>query len=118
MSHKRIYLVAVTILLCFMRCVAQELDPRAYSVSPTGANFAVVGFARSAGDVDFDPTLPIENASSVLCNTFFAYGRSVDILGRSANVAVTLPYLWGNLQGTINGSPVQARRSGLMNPAM
>ena len=51
-------------------------------------------------------------------NTFFGYGRSVNLLGRSANVAVTLPYLWGNLQGTISDTPVQARRSGLMNPAM
>jgi hypothetical protein len=118
MSHKRIYLVAAVILACLMRCVAQELEPRAYSVSPTGANFGAVGFARSAGDVDFDPALPIESGNARLYNTFFAYGRSLDFFGRSANVAVALPYLWGNLQGTVNGTPLQARRSGLMNPAM
>jgi hypothetical protein len=118
MSCKRTYLVAATILVGLMRSVAQELEPRAYSVSPTGANFLVAGFARSAGDIDFDPALPIENASARLYSNFFAYGRSVDFLGRSASVAVTLPYLWGNLQGTISGAAVQARRSGLMNPAM
>jgi hypothetical protein len=118
MCNKRTYLVAATISACLTRCGAQELEPRAYSISPTGANFGVVGFGRSAGDVDFDPALPVENANAVLYNTFFAYGRSVDFLGRSANVSVALPYLWGSLQGAISGATVQARRSGLMNPAM
>ena len=70
MNHRRIDFVAATILVCVVRCAAQELEPRAYSVSPTGANFGVVGFARSAGDVDFDPSLPIEDAHAVLYGTF------------------------------------------------
>jgi hypothetical protein len=78
----------------------------------------VVGFTRSSGDIDFDPSLPVDNASAVLYSSFFAYGRSADFFGRSANIAVTVPYIWGNLAGNINGVPVQARRSGLMNPAM
>jgi len=111
-------LLAATILVCLGRCMAQELEPRAYSVSPIGANFGVVGLTRSAGDISFDPSLPIEDAKSVLYGTFFGYGRSVDFFGRSANIAVTLPYTWGNLQANINGAPQQARRSGLVNPAM
>jgi hypothetical protein len=112
------YLLAATILVCLVSCIAQELEPRAYSVSPVGTNFAVVGITRSEGDIDFDPALPIENASGCLYGAFLGYGHSVDFFGRSANVAVTLPYLWGNLQGDINGSPQQIRRSGLMNPAV
>jgi len=99
-------------------CVAQELEPRAYSVSPTGANFAVAGFAHSSGDVDFNPSLPIEDASAALNAAFLGYGRALNFFGRSANVAVTLPYLWGELSGKVNGSPDQARRSGLADPAV
>ncbi len=117
MSHNRIYLVAATVLVCLVSCVAQELEPRAYSVSPVGTNFGVFGFARSAGDVDFDPSLPIDNAHAVLYSSFFGYGHALDFFGRSANIAVTLPYLWGTLQGDISGLPQQARRSGLVNPA-
>ena len=112
------YQLAITILVCLVGCAAQELEPRAYSVSPVGTNFAVMGITRSTGDIDFDPALPIENASGRLYSSFLGYGRSLNFFGRSANVAATLPYLWGNLQGDINGTPQQVRRSGLMNPAM
>ena len=77
----------------------------------------VVGLARSSGDIDFDPSLPIEDASAVLYGAFFSYGRTLDFFGRSANVAVTLPYLWGDLKGEVNGSPQQAHRSGFANSA-
>ena len=112
------YQLVITMLVFLVGCAAQELEPRAYSVSPVGTNFAVVGITRSTGDIDFDPALPIENASGRLYSSFLGYGHSLNFFGRSANVAVTLPYLWGNLQGDINGSPQQIRRSGLMNPAM
>ncbi|HEV8412128.1 MAG TPA: transporter [Bryobacteraceae bacterium] len=115
--NPRIDFVAAAILACVVGCAAQELEPRAYSVSPTGAKFAVVGLARSAGDIDFDPSLPIEDAHAVIYGTFVTLGRALDFFGRSANVAVTLPYLLGNLEGEINGNPEQAHRSGFANPA-
>jgi len=77
----------------------------------------VFGFARSAGDVDFDPSLPIEDAHAVLHGTFLAYAHTLDFFRRSANVGVTFPYLWGDLEGKVNGNPQQVRRSGLANPA-
>ncbi len=110
--------LAIAILVCLVSCIAQELEPRAYSVSPVGANFAVVGITRSAGDIDFDPSLPIENASGRLYGGFLGYSRSLDFFDRSASIAVAFPYLWGNLQGDLNGSPQQLRRSGLMSPTM
>src|SRR5947209_13623546 len=117
MNHAQIYLLTATALACAADGVAQDLEPRAYSVSPKGVNFGVVGFARTAGGVSFDPSLPIEDASAVLHGTFVAYARAVNFFGRSANVGVTLPYVWGALKGTIDGNLQQARRSGLSNPA-
>ena len=109
---------ALAILACKADCVAQELEPRAYSISPTGMNFGIVAFTRSAGDIGFDAALPIEDANAVLHGTFFAYGRSVEFLGRSGSIAVALPYIWGEIQANIDGIPQQARRSGLANPAV
>jgi len=117
MNCEQIYLIAATILACRTGCAAQELEPRAYSISPLGTNYVVVGFTRSAGDVSFAPTLPIEDARATLFGTFLGYGRSVNAFGRTANIAVTVPYAWGNLQGKVSGVPQQAHRSGLANPA-
>ena len=115
--NPRIDFVAATILVSVVGCAAQELEPRAYSISPTEAKFGVVGFARSAGDIDFDPSLPIEDSHAVLYGAFVILGRALDFFGRSANVAATFPHLWGDLEGKVNGSPEQAHRSGLANPA-
>ena len=112
------YLVAAATLASVVECTAQDLEPRAYSVSPKGTNFAVIGFARASGDVDFDPSLPVEDANAIVHTAFLAYARTLDFFGRSANVAVTLPYVWGHIEGLVNGAPVQAQRSGLANPVM
>ena len=39
---------------------AQDMEPRAYSPSPVGANFLVTSYSWSTGNVVFDPTLPSE----------------------------------------------------------
>jgi hypothetical protein len=77
----------------------------------------VSGFGRSSGSLNFDPSLPVEDASAVLHGTFLAYAHALDFFGRSANVAVTLPYAWGDLEGKVNGNVEQAHRSGVSNPA-
>ena len=96
---------------------AQELEPRAYSVSPRGTNFLLLGFARTTGDVSFDPSLPIEDATATLHTTAVGYVRTIGVLGRSASVGTLVPYLWGSDQGLVYDSFQQAHRSGLADPA-
>jgi hypothetical protein len=48
-----------------MFCVplaAQDLEPRAYSNSPIGLHFVLVGYAYTTGKLLTDPSLPIDNA--------------------------------------------------------
>ena len=92
---------------------AQELDPRAYSVSPRGVNIAFITLGRSSGDLSFDPSLPIENANATLHASALGYVRVIDFFGRSANVGVALPYVWGTVQGDVQDQFVAAHRSGL-----
>ena len=79
-------------------------------------NIAGVTLARSAGDLDFDPSLPIENASSTIHVAGLGYFRAIDFFGRSANVGVIVPYVWGTVQGDVRDQFVSARRSGLGDP--
>ena len=98
--------------------VGQQLEPRAYSVSPVGTNIVVVGYGRSTGDLSFDPSLPITDASATINGVYAGYFRSINFFGRSASVSVALPYAWGNLQGNVEGQFQQVRRSGLSDPSV
>src|SRR6185295_8012582 len=124
-KHKRAFspvLVGALLLLAGLgstgRVKTQQLEPRAYSVSPVGTNIIIFGYGRSTGDIAFDPSLPITDASATINGAFAGYFRSVNFFGRSANVSVALPYVWGNLQGNVGGQFQQARRSGLGDPSV
>lgn len=103
-------------LLIARPAAGQELEPRAYSVSPAGTNFIVIAYGRSFGDIAFDPSLPIEDASATINGVSPGYFRSINFLGRSANVTLVTPYSWGTLEGTIAGEFQSVRRSGLRDP--
>lgn len=100
------------------RVVGQQLEPRAYSVSPVGTNIVVVGYGRSSGDLAFDPSLPVTEASATINSAYAGYYRSINFFGRSASISSALPYAWGNLQGKVEGQFLQVRRSGLSDPAV
>jgi len=92
---------------------AQQLEPRAYSISPIGVNVINMSYGYSSGDLSFDPSLPIDDASARIHGGVAGYFRSIDVAGRSANVAVVLPYVAGHLQGNVQGAFTEAYRSGL-----
>ena len=91
---------------------AQQLEPRAYSPSPVGANFFGVGFANSRGDVVFDPSLPFSNVKANVNAVAPFYARTFGMFGRAASVGVVVPYAWGTVEGDVGETFRQARRSG------
>ena len=92
---------------------AQELEPRAYSPNPTGANFVVVGYGHSRGDVVFDPSLPFSDVSARLNSSTLLYGHTFGFCGRAASAAIVLPYVWGSLEGQVGETRRAITRSGL-----
>jgi hypothetical protein len=92
---------------------AQELEPRAYSPNPTGANFVLAGYGHSTGDVVFDPSVPLTNVSAHVNQAAFFYGRTFGLFGRSASAAVQLPYVWGTVDGDVGEERRSVYRSGL-----
>jgi hypothetical protein len=92
---------------------AQELEPRAYSASPVGANFVSVGYQNSWGAVLFDPALPIANGDGSLKGISVGYGRTFGLGGVQALALVGLPYAWGSFSGEVFGTEASVTRSGV-----
>ncbi len=91
---------------------AQELEPRAYSASPVGANFAGSAYAYSWGTVLFDATVPITDAEGRLNGATLAYGRTFALGGVQALATISLPYVWGTFSGQVAEVDSSATRSG------
>jgi len=97
---------------------AQELEPRAYSPSPVGANFLLAGYLHSSGDVVFDPSLPFDNVDAQLNAGTVAYGHTFGVVGRSANMLVAVPYVWGDVSGDVSEEARAITRSGFGDPRL
>lgn len=92
---------------------AQELEPRAYAPNPTGANFVLMVYGHSSGDVVFDPSVPVTNVEASVNTSALFYGRTFGLFGRSASAAVQLPYVWGTIEGDVFEERRSVYRSGL-----
>jgi hypothetical protein len=110
--------VAVILAAAFCSAVrAQDLEPRAYSNSPTGLNFLITGYGYATGTVLTDPALPLENVTNDAHFGFLAYARSLNIFSKSAKIDVAMPF--GSLfaKGTVFGQPAERFVVGLGEPS-
>jgi len=92
---------------------AQELNPAAYTPAPKGVNAVTVTAGYNSGDLAFDPSGPIDDASASIGVSTLAYFRTLNVAGRSANLGLILPYVFGDLEGLYLGQPAAVYRSGL-----
>jgi hypothetical protein len=91
---------------------SQDLDPRAYVVTPLDLNIAVAVYSHTWGDVLLDPSLPVDDVSARLNAYVVGYFRSINFFGRSANVRIAVPYATGHVEGLLLGQFAEADRSG------
>jgi len=103
------------VLIAVVRSVAlaQEMEPRAYSRAPVGTQFVLFSFSHQTGDVLLDASLPLRDVSVKFNGVSVAYGRTFDLAGNQANIAIALPYIKGSAKGTLFEEQQEARRSGL-----
>lgn len=106
----------VLLVMSAAAATAQELDPGAYWGLPKGLNVVSAIAGVSTGDVNFDPAVPIEDASARIGQAVFVYTRAIDFAGRSSNIAVQIPLVRGQLEGLLSGEPAEADRFGLADP--
>jgi hypothetical protein len=91
---------------------AQELEPRAYSLSPVGANFFVALVGNLSGAILFDPTVPITDARGDIDTLTLGYGRTFGLAGRLATVSIAVPCAVGNFEGMVLEASQSVRRRG------
>ncbi len=117
MRHVTVIAVALAAVVVASAVRAQDLEPRAYSNSPTGLNFLIVGYGYATGSVLTDPALPLDNVTNEMNVGVLAYARSLNVAGNSAKVDVVLPY--GSLfaKGLVSGVPRERFVTGFGDPA-
>ena len=118
-THRRVRstLASIGLVLALLTCGpaadAQDLEPKAYSASPVGAAFLVVGVARSTGSVLTDPTLPLTDIEAKINGLPVAAGYTFGLFGRLALVTAAVPYGWGEVSGLVGEEARSVTRSGL-----
>jgi hypothetical protein len=106
-------------VLCAARLThAQELNPRAYLITPVGINIVNLGYSHLDGSLDLNGAVPITGATATADLTALGYYRGLDFLGRSANIALAIPYGVGEFSGTVVEAPKHARRSALLDSSL
>lgn len=93
--------------------LAQDLEPKAYSASPVGAAFLVLGLGRSSGAVVFDPTLPFSDVEARINAALLATGYTFGLFDKLALVTAAVPYSWGEVSGLVGEEAREITRSGL-----
>jgi len=95
------------------QAAAQDMEPRAYSASPIGANFLVASYNWSNGSVVLDPTLPISDVHADVQGAVIAMGHTFNVLGKLGLLSAAMPYAWADVSGKILEQRPQTSRSGL-----
>lgn len=95
---------------------AQDLEPRAYTNTPVGMNFLLVGYQYSKGALLFDPALPITDANAKVDMGLLAYVRTMAIAGKSAKTGMLLPYADLYADGYLDGEFRTRAQTGLADP--
>ena len=96
--------------------LAQDLEPRAFSPAPVGINFALVGYGYSDGNVFFDQSVPVEDATGTLHMATAAYVRTLDLFGATAKLGAVVPFVWGDWEGLYLDQPASTSRRGFADP--
>jgi hypothetical protein len=94
-------------------CRSQEIEPRAYSPSPSGVNFLLGVAGYSEGGVLTDPALPVTDIEAKISALGWGYGRTFGMFGRSANVAIAVPYLHVDASGNVGENRTSVTREGV-----
>src|ERR1700748_3039876 len=108
------FVVTGLMVFFFVRSVrAQDLAPRAYLITPYHSNAVTMTWSFYDGSIDFNGTLPSNDATGKYQLFIANYYHSFGVFGRSANFLAAVPYAVGNFRGTVNGAGLDLYRSGL-----
>ena len=105
-------IIVVAIGTSARQAAAQDLEPRAYSASPVGATFLLIGVSRSSGSVFTDPSLPFEDVHAKIGAAIVGGGHTFGLFTRTALITGAVPYARGTATGRIEESTREVTRVG------
>ena len=109
--------ILIGILLCLapVAGAAQDLTPRAYFPAPETSNVVILTYAVSRGELVFDPTLPIADATGTIHTPVLSVYHAFGLFGRSASLTGSLPFAIGTLSGNLAGEARAIDRRGIVD---
>lgn len=113
LHYRKCVLIGLLPLLIGLPLAAQDLDPRSYIRLPLKTYTVITGYSFSYGGVLTDPTLPIENMEASVHTASLGYAQSLNLLGLSSQIMLSLPYSWASVSGLVTGQQQSVARSGL-----
>ena len=93
----------VVLALLAASASGQVLEPRLYQNAPLGMNAVAIGYSYSSGNVQLDPSLPIEGVEGSASVMPIGYVRTIGLFGRSAKLDIVVPVSWGHFEGFLEG---------------
>jgi len=97
---------------------AQDLEPRAISRMPIGANIVVASYGYSNGNILLDNSLQIEDLKASLNNFGVAYVRSFKLFNRLAKFDAVLPVSHAHFSGKVSDIDSSTNRFGIGDPSI
>jgi hypothetical protein len=91
---------------------AQDMEPKAYSASPVGANFLVASYSFSTGDVIFDASLPVTDVQADVHGLALGVGHTFNLFGKLGLATVGVPAAWADVTGKVFEQAAEVHRSG------
>jgi hypothetical protein len=107
--------LTVIVMLIALRAGAQDLAPRAYTITPLNSNALTLTYSFYDGGFNFNGTIPITGATGTYSVPVVSLYHSFSFFGHSANVTGSLPYAVGTFSGDVLGAQKSIYRSGLLD---
>jgi hypothetical protein len=96
-----------------MPALGQDLEPKVYAASPTGANFLVASYAWSGGEVLVDPTVPVTDVHASVQSLAIGVGHTFGVFGKLGRASITIPVTWADVTGRVGDVSGEVSRNGL-----
>src|ERR1017187_7627036 len=103
-ASKLVWLIAAAACSAQLLC-AQDLAPRAYTLTPIHANAVTVTYGFYDGALLFNGVVPVNNATGKYNVPVLSYYHSFKMFGHFANVTASLPYAVGHFEGIFLNEP-------------
>ena len=116
-SHCKVLAILITFFTA-SSSFAQDLEPRRWTPIPLDLQVVGIGYARTSGDIIFDPVMLVEDVKSEVDIVGLSYVTSFKLHNKLARFDLVVPMAKGKWEGLVDGVLTKINREGLLNPKL